>query len=192
MRNSIAIFVFWVFLMFTYQSKAGVLLQLDYITGSQGLTSVSGTSASSSSYYNFDIAFDANSKKNIFLGWGVMSASTSENVAGAGAETFVSQDMGPYVRWEFGKGKMQSLALVYGIIGKANYGMGATSEAWTGTSYLIQYALEPEINENWNVGVSLNMYTGSFTKKVVSGVTSDVSYSKTMLFPMFGFAYRYQ
>lgn len=175
-----------------FQSKAGILLQLDYITGNEGMTSVSGTSASTSSYYNFNIAFDATSKKNLFLGWGVMSASTSQQVAGATAETFSSSDMGPSLRWEFGGGKNQALTLVYGIIGKGTYGLGGTTEAWTGTTYLIQYAVEPEINEMWRLGFSLNMYSGSFNKKVVSSVATDISYAKTMLFPMFGLIYRFQ
>lgn len=158
-------------------------------TDKNTIDSTNSTSISKS-LYNFCLAFSVDSKKSFYFGWGLYNVTTKDEV-NQQKSNYTTQDMGPYLRYEFGKSKMYYLGLVYGIQAKTSYDSGGTAEEWLGTNYLLQFGVDPEISESMTANFSFNYFTGSTSKKVVSSVQSEVSYSKAFLSPSIGLTYKW-
>jgi hypothetical protein len=88
------------------------------------------------------------------------------------------------MKWQFGRNEVFSFSVAYNLLSKATFSDGSTTESWTGTSYWLQWGVVPEVREGLHVGVTLNYYSASYTKKVVSAVESSAANSKTWIFPM--------
>lgn len=190
--NKIA-FSVWCLVFFAWApAHAGLLLQADYITLSDtlGVTSTTGTD-SSSSFYNADVMFTVNNSKSLAFGWAVLGVSNSSKVASSTVD-YSSSDMGPAVKYTFGKDGGISVLAAYGLICSGSYKItGSSAETWSGSSLFGQMAFESKLSETFRVSFSVNYYSASYTTKVVSKLESSIGYTKTAMFPMVGLIYQW-
>lgn len=173
-------FIFLLLVVFSKVAMAGTLIDVgaNYLSDSFA----SPTSSSSTNYfYNLGVLFSLD--KRTWGGWnfsGISSSSTSTLTT-----TYTSQDTGPFLKWQFGKGEVFNFSFAYNIQSKATFSDGTNTEAWEGTSYWLQWGVSPEVREGLHLGFSLNYYSANYSKKVVSSTESTVSNTKTWIFPMF-------
>ncbi len=172
----------FVLILFLYvqQVRADFLLETtgSYLTDS---TAVTNTDTSSRTVYNIGLLFTLS--KSVWGGWNYMGLSQSDTVTNT-TTTYSTVDTGPSIKYFFGKGDVFSLSATYNFTSKASYQSGtASSQDWTGTSYLIAFGMNPEVTEGLHIGVTLNYYAAAYTKKVISSTESSTSNSKSMVFP---------
>ncbi|MCB0370711.1 MAG: hypothetical protein KDD45_15130 [Bdellovibrionales bacterium] len=178
-------------LFFCSNCFSSALIDLNYIVFTDKNTVESNTSTSSSkSIYNICFAFSIDNKKTFYFGWGLYNVTTKDEV-NQEQSNYVTQDMGPYFRYEFGRSKLYYFGIIYGIQTKTSFDTGGSSEDWLGTNYLVQLGVDPEVSDNLNVNFSLNYFSGASTTKVVSSVQTDVSYSKAFMSPSIGISYKW-
>jgi hypothetical protein len=179
------------FLLFSSFVKAEALIGLDYILFTDINTVESDTSATSSkSMYLFNVQFSINSKKNLRIGWALYSVTTSDEVNNQ-QSNYATQDMGPSIRYEFGRSGLYYVNFVYGIQVKTTYDSGSTSQTWLGTNYLAQVGVAPEISDSFAVNFAFNFFNGAAITKVVTTTQTDVSYSKAFMTPTVGLTYKW-
>jgi len=172
-------------------ANATALLGLDYILFTDKSTVETTTSATSAkSMYVFNIGFTINQKKSVYLGWSLYNV-TSKDEVNEQKSNYSTQDMGPSLRYEFGRGGLYYINFIYGIRTTTNYDSGGTVEQWLGTNYLLQLGVSPEVAENFQVSFTFNYFSGSAAKKLVSDVQTSVSYSKAFMTPTVGFNYKW-
>ncbi len=99
--------------------------------------------------------------------------------------------MGPVLRWAIDQRRLFVLTVAYGVYAKGKFDTLTTSETLTGTSLFAKIAVEPQVTDTFNLGVSLNFYSPSYKKAVLNTVESDVSYQGTQLFPAISMAFHY-
>lgn len=169
-------------LLISLRAQAGLMLD---VQGTYLMNDWSATDAASSTRYYFSGAVLFDFSKEIWGGWSVASLSTSETID-AEEISFSAMDMGPSFKWQFCKRRVCSLSFTYNIQSKATHqSAGGVSEELDGTSYLVSLGVTPEIKENFWVGVNVNYYSATYTKKTVTSTTTDINYTKTWLFPTF-------
>lgn len=127
-----------------------------------------------------------------YLGWGIISASSKNTNATAGVDqTFSTLDMGPTFRVHFDKRGLYTGTLTYALFAKGTLATGAVSEAITGSSMHLKFAIEPEVTERFFIGFALNYYSATYSKSVVNSTESSVSYKVIRTFPSLSLSYRY-
>lgn len=187
------LFLKWLLFIFlsNYYCFSSALLNLDYILlTDKNTVETTTSSASTKSLYSFNLGFSIDNKKSFYFGWGLYSVITKSELSQQEAN-YTTQDMGPYFRYEFGRSQLVYAALTYGIQTKTAFNTGSADEDWLGTNYLLQVGVKPEISDSFTANFSLNYFTGSAKKKVVSSFESDVSYTKTFMCPSIGLAYKW-
>lgn len=178
-------------ILLSLRAESAALIDLNYALSTDKNTIDSSYSTSiSKSLYNICLAFTVDSKKSFYFGWGLYNVTTKDEV-NQQKSNYTTQDMGPYFRYEFGRSKLYYLGIIYGIQAKTSYDSGGTAEEWLGTNYLIQLGVDPEITENMTANFSFNYFSGSTSKKVVSSVQTEVSYSKAFMSPSIGLSYKW-
>ena len=175
MKKLLSLFI----LLTCLRSHAGLLVELGGTYISDNLKS-SSTISSTEYFYNAAAMF--NIQKDLWGGWNISGVSLSAKQDAT--TTFSALDTGPYVKWQFGRGDIFNLSMAYHILSRATFSDGTTTENWEGTSLWLQFGVAPEIRNNLRVGVSLNYYLASYTKKTVRSVESSASNSKTWIFPL--------
>lgn len=140
--------------------------------------------------YAFNLAFTINQKKTLYLGWGLYNVASKDEV-NQQKSNYSTQDMGPSLRYEFGRGALYFLNFIYGIRATTTYDSGGTAEQWLGTNYLLQLGVAPEVAEGFHVSFAFNYFNGSAAKKLVSDVQTSVSYSKSFITPTVGINYKW-
>ncbi|MGZ3742671.1 MAG: hypothetical protein ACXWRE_08300 [Pseudobdellovibrionaceae bacterium] len=146
-------------------------------------------SANTQYFYNFDVLFNLDHSKQWNMGWTVFGISQKNTLAGV-ESAYSSFDIGPALRWNIDKPGIFSFTLAYGYLAKGQYTSGTTPEAWTGTSYLGQFAMQAPVGESFFLGFSLNYYAASYSKKVVNSIESSNTAQKSWIFPMISFTWR--
>ncbi|MGZ3769832.1 MAG: hypothetical protein ACXVCP_09400 [Bdellovibrio sp.] len=165
-------------IFFTGSAHADVLLELGgaYFSDSLGTSS---TATSTKYFYNLGVMFSL--KKEVWGGWNY--SGFSYNDSGTSTTTLSSQDTGPVVKWQFGKGDLFNFSAAYNILSKATYSNGNTNESWQGTSIWLQFAFVPMVKEGFHVGAALNYYAASYTTKTVNNIESTASNTRTWIYP---------
>jgi len=172
-------------------SHAATFIGLDYILFTDKTTVETNTSATTSkTMYQANILFSITQKKTFYIGWGIYNVTTKDEVAQQ-KSNYATQDMGPSLRYEFGRGGLYFTNFTYGIRTKTTYDSGGASEEWLGTNYLLQLGVAPEVSENFVVSFAFNYFSGGAAKKVVSDTQTTVSYSKAFMTPTVGVAYKW-
>lgn len=170
-------------LLLSSQVHAGALVELGGTYISDSMTA-SSTSSSSKYAYNLGVVFPI--AKNFWGGFSYLGLSQADKDSSGSTTNWASTDLGPYFKYQFGRGQLYSLSAAYNLISKATYSKtGGTSEEWSGTSYLISFGFMPEIKNELRIGVTVNYYSASYTKKVVSSTESSASNSKSWIYPGF-------
>jgi hypothetical protein len=149
----------------------------------------SSTSSSSKTFYGLDIYANLETKHYLFAGFHVDQVGITDN-NGTTTSTFSSQNMGPMFLWLIDKRKIYSLALGYDLVAKGTYDSGSSNSKLSGTGIFATFAAMPEVAENFYIGIKLNYYSLSYSKSEVGSASSDVSYSRSLIFPSISFAWR--
>lgn len=141
-------------------------------------------------FYNVSALFALDRSMRWTVGWtffGISKAETAESVT----SNYSSLDMGPALRWNIDKGNMFSLTGAYGYLAKGIYTLDSVSERWEGTSLFGQFAVQIPVQEGrLSLGLSLNYYAASYSKKIVNSVESTHSAQKSWIFPMLSLTWR--
>lgn len=169
-------------------SFAEALLDFGAIYSADSLKT-SSDSTQTQYFYNLDVLFNLDRRMQWNVGWAVLGISQTATVAGV-ETTYSSFDFGPAFRWNIDKAGIFSFNLAYGYLAKGQYTSGDTVETWTGTSYFAQFAAQAPAGEKFYVGLSLNYYAASYSKKVVASVESSNTAQKSWIFPMISFTWR--
>ncbi len=135
----------------------------------------------SETFWQTHLLFTPGTAKRVFLGWSLSGLSTSD--ATSSTETFSTSDMGPKVLFVLDKNQTWTLGIAYNLVATASYSSGSTSEKWKGTSLHADLSVMPEISEGLYAGFKLNYYSMTYTQATVGTTTSDVSYSRSQIFP---------
>lgn len=181
------------FISLTLQNAHAFLLDLSsgILQGSFDHSGEQTNSKSANSLGFYSNLSNSDSNLGLNIGWYILSISNKETYPPTLSQTLTSSDMGPAIRWQIDRGKKFSLTLAYGIICKGNFNDGVTDESLTGESYLLKFAIEPEVADRYFIGVGINYYVASYKTRVVSSIQSDAGYKNTMIFPSLSFSYRY-
>lgn len=167
-------------IIFSPRSQAAFLLDVGGIYLSDDLTT-SSTRQSSRMYYGLGAYFTLS--KNVWAGWSYAGLAHGDD-ASTGKTEFTSMETGPAIKWQFGRGKVFTAGLGYNVLSRATFANGTRDENWEGTSFLAHVGVMPGFSDGWRVGVTLNYYAASYTKKTVNSVESSASNSKTWIFPL--------
>lgn len=160
----------------------------------QGTLSRTETHKNAKTFASFGIFVNLNrgEKARYFAGWYVMSVSSTDDLSPSINEKLTSSDMGPAFRWNIDRNSMFSATFAYGILCKGKYSTdGGTDEDLSGSSYLLKVAMEPEVAENFNIGIAINYYNANYNKKVINSTESSVSEKNTWMFPSLSLAWRF-
>jgi len=150
----------------------------------------SADAANTQYFYNLAVLFNLDRKMNWNMGWMVMGINQVSTAASV-ESTYGSLDLGPALRWNIDKRGVFSTTLAYGYLAKGTYSSGSTDENWEGTSLFAQFAVQAPIQDDkFYVGLTLNYYAATYTKKVVSSVESTNDATKTWIFPMISLTWR--
>lgn len=176
-------------LLVTGFAQADPLLDFGFVYSGETFN----TTASSSDtqyFYNASLLFNLDTGQRCFIGWNVFGISQA-SVAASTTTNYSSLDMGPSIRWNIDKAGTYSLTGTYGYLAKATYSSGSSSENWEGSSLLAQFAIQAASGrQKIFLGLSLNYYSATYTKKVVSRVESSNSAQKSWIFPMITLTWR--
>lgn len=177
LMKSVAILL--VLFLVSFQARAGTLVELGGTYISENLKT--GSSSTSTRYfYNLGVLFSL--KKRVWGGWNY--SGFSQNDTGTPEIKISSMDTGPYMKWQFGRNEIYSASFAYNILSKATADIGNGSEEWRGTSFWLQLGFMPEVKDGLHLGASLNYYAASYNKSVINGTESNISYSKSWIFPL--------
>jgi hypothetical protein len=165
--------------LLTSVGQAKLLLEAGAGYFSDAITT-STSDTSTKLVYNVGVLFSIN--KGFWGGWSYaglsydkMAASTTTQLIGYGT--------GPYLKYQFGRGRSYSISMAYNILNTATYTGGSSSETWSGTSYNLQFAAMPELREGLNVGVTFNYYSATYSKRVIGSTESNISYTRAWIYP---------
>lgn len=183
MKKRLILLLFSAF--FALPAKAGVLLDFDFSNLSDSITSAS-TSSQTKTYYSGGLYVNVDSKERYYLGASIVGASSSDEL-NSGTTSFSTLDYVLGFKWFMNKGRTFIASGGYGISSTATYSDPtlSASERWTGNSMMFKLTAAPQIKD-WNIGLSLVMYQGTFVERNVNNTTSAVSYTKTFVFPCLG------
>lgn len=168
---------------------AGVFAEFNGYLATDSFTTT-GSATTSRSFYALDIYANLEKKNRIFAGFHVDQISFSDG-DGTTTRTLTGMNMGPMFLVAINKDQTYTLSAGYLLKATGAYNNGATSSDLTGTGMFAVLSMMPEFAENWFGGLKLNYYSLSYTKSSVGTTAEDVSYTRTLMFPSIGLAWRY-
>jgi hypothetical protein len=177
--------------LFLVSAHAGLYGELNGFYNTDNFTTA--TSATySKTYYALDIHSNLENKNRFYGGFHVDQVSFSEQSTPATTTTLTSLNMGPMLMWIMDHKKTYSLAVGYNVLAKGSYSVtGSQSAELSGSSLWGSLGIMPEIADNWFVGFRITYYNLTYTKSTTGSAATDVSYSRGLIFPTFGLAWRY-
>jgi hypothetical protein len=185
MKTTAFLFIL-IFFALAPQARAEFMLDVSgsYISEN---TSSSDVKDDATKYY-YNVTGYLNLAKKWWAGWSYLGISMSGNSNATGTTvptSYSSSDTGPAFKYFFGKNEVFSLSGTYNVLAKATYKNVVTSEteSWQGTSYMFGFSILPEIKSGFRMGVGLNYYYATYSKKTVNGTETSESNTKTWLFP---------
>lgn len=128
--------------------------------------------------------------KKWWIGWNVFSASFASTME-AEKVNYSSTEMGPSFKYEFGSDQIYFFKGTYNLNIESTATIGTDAEKIQGSSFNVGFGVQPQIYDGVRLGISLNYYSGSHTKKVVSSVQSTVSYTNTWIYPSVNLGFQF-
>lgn len=159
-------------------AQSRVLMEMSGVYLSDTLNASSNQN-SSQIFYNFGVLFSVT--KTLWAGWDYLGIST--RTVTSTTDTYSTADTGPYMKWQIDKAELYSVSAAYHIQSKAQYATGDTKEKWDGTSLWGQFTIAPDVGRGLHIGLSLNYYSATYTRKVVDGTESTDTNTKSWIFP---------
>lgn len=128
--------------------------------------------------------------KKWWIGWNVFSASFASTMENDKVN-YSSTEMGPSFKYEWGSDQIYFFKGTYNLNIESTATIGSSAEKIQGSSYLVGFGVQPQINDSVRLGISFNYYSGSHAKKVVNNVQSTVSYSNSWIYPSINLSFQF-
>jgi hypothetical protein len=177
--------------VFIFSAHAGLYGELNGLYNTDSFTTAT-TAAYSKTYYALDIHSNLENKNRFYGGFHVDQVTLTEQATAATTTTLTSLNMGPMLMWVMDHKKTFSLSAGYNVLANGTYTVtGSQSATLTGSGLWASLGVMPEISDNWFIGFRLTYYSLSYAKSTTGSAAADVSYSRTLIFPTFGLAWRY-
>lgn len=172
-------------------ARAGVYGELNGLFSTDVFTTATAATYSKT-YYALDIYANLENKNRFYAGFHVDQVAATEEGTPGSQVTLTSLNMGPMAMWVIDRRKTFSLSAGYNFLANGSLTVtGSPAATLTGTSLWTSLGVMPEVAENLFVGFRLTYYSLSYAKSTVASATADVSYTRVMMFPTFGLAWRY-
>lgn len=142
----------------------------------------------SKTYYNLDALFEVDRGSRFYAGFHTHQLAFSETPSTT-VTTLKSTDFGAQLLYYFRKKKDFFMSVGYNILAKGQYSDGTTSSELTGSSYQACLGYVLELSESVSLGLKWNYINMAYSKSTVSGVSTDVTYSRTLIFPALTFVW---
>lgn len=188
--NSLYVFIFC-FLSSVNLWALSVDANLFYFSDSLESTS---ENTSTDTFYDVAVTINLDKRGRFFTGWSYGSLTSDRGDSGVPSITIT--DMGPIFGWHINRDNNWVLVAVYNLISTADFteASSATNEEWRGSSYKVSFGYKGYVvEEMFQAGLYLNYYGSSFSESVSSGTTlSNVSYSKSAIYPSILLSYRFE
>ena len=158
--------------------------------------SIESTSSNAFTDTFYDVAVTINLEKRgrFFTGWSYGSLTSDRGDSGIASITIT--DMGPVFGWHMNRDNNWVLVAVYNLISTADFteASSGTSEEWRGSSYKVSVGYKGYVvEEMFQAGLYLNYYGSTFSESVSNSTTlSNVSYSKSSIYPSILLSYRFE
>lgn len=152
------------------------------------------TNSFTDTFYDVAITINLDKRGKFFTGWSYGSL-TSERGTGS-IPSITITDMGPIFGWHINRDNNWVMVAVYNLISTADYTLtsSGTSEEWRGSSYKVSMGYKGYVvDEIFQAGLYLNYYGSTFSESVSDSTTlSNVSYSKSSIYPSILLSYRFE
>lgn len=142
------------------------------------------TSAYSKNFYSLDVLFEVDKGVRLYAGFHAHQLALREKPATT-TTSLNSTDMGAQLLYYFTKKKNFFASTGYNISVNGQYSDGTTSSNLMGSSYEVCLGYVIEYSENISLGLKWNYINVKYNKSISDGVSSDVSYTRTLTFPAF-------
>lgn len=154
------------------------------------LTYSSANSDYKRTFYDLMVGVPLTKSRRIVIGWNYASMTYSDN---PGTETSLKiTDMGPKLMYYLNKDRTWVVAFTYNLISTGTYSSGGTETELRGTSMKVEAGYMPEMWEDILMGAKLNYYKATFKEEVTNQTSlSQVSNSRTSIYPSFSFTFRF-
>lgn len=183
--------LFFLVILFFHGLAHAVVVDIGVTQFSHSFTQLTDTKTSQT-FVNFSLMANITKgePKKLNFGWTIISVASQVETS-TSSEKLSSLDMGPVIRWAMDQRRLFVFTFAYGVYAKGKFDTLTTSEALTGTSLHAKFAIEPQVTDTFNLGVSLNYYAPSFNKAVLNATETDVSYKGSQIFPAISMAFHY-
>lgn len=184
-----SLFVFLSILLLVESTWANIVTDLSGYYESDSFTTAT-TAEYSKTYYSLDVLFNVDKDTNIFSGFHAHQISLSEKPSAAvAATTLSSTDLGAVLLYYFNKKRNFFISAGYNISVNGKYSTGSANSDLTGSSIDASLGYVIDFSDNISLGLKWSYINVSYTKSIVSNVTSDVSYSRVLVFPALTFVW---
>ena len=179
-------------LCFRYEAKADIVIAADAIYFNSALTSASSAASGGLTFYDLSLFVNPLNSARVYLGATFLGLSTTDTDISSVLTSFASQDIALSMRTYLDRSKSSSLTFGYSFYSKGTFVTGSGStETWTGTSILVNLSYMPRLRDNFNFGISLTYYGGSYARRIVNTTTDAISAKKTVIIPTLCMEYEF-
>ncbi|MGE3681821.1 MAG: hypothetical protein AB7G93_08855 [Bdellovibrionales bacterium] len=179
----------WLFLTAVNASATPVVFDANVFYFTDDFTYNNASSAYKRTFWDVMIGLGLNKKASWVVGWNYGSMTFTEN---PGTETSLTvTDMGPKLLVYLDRNRTWALGFTYNLITTADYSTSGVSTELRGTSLRGEFGYLPEMWEGIYMGAKLNYYQASFKEEVSSSTLTEVTHSRTTIYPSFAFTWRW-
>ena len=169
-------------------AQAGLYGTVDALYTTDAFTTTTNADHSRT-YIALDLIANIDNNYKYYAGFHVHQYAFTDTM-GTTKSSLSSLDMGPFLKWVIDRKRTFALSLGYNILATGSYNNGSQNAELSGTSILASFDITPEVSENLYIGVKFNYLAMSYAKSVVGSASSDVSYSRTVIFPSLSISWR--
>lgn len=170
------------------KSSAGFMLDtnLSYIS-----TNTDAVTTESSATMYGSVFVGAAMDKAWYIGWDTVYTSATP-VSSLGTQTLTNLKMGPAFGLFLNDSHSFTISASYYVYSTATYkGLSGSTSSWLGGGYQAQLGYAPVVFESLLMGIRLIYDVSTFRTSTSSSVVTNVSYSKTNIFPAFVLTLRF-
>lgn len=125
-----------------------------------------------------------------YIGWDTVYTS-ARPVTSLGTQTLTNLKMGPAFGFFFNDSHSFTVSASYYVYSTATYkSLGGTSSSWLGGGYQAQIGYTPVVFDSLMIGIRLIYDVSTYRTSTTSSVVTNVSYTKTDIFPAFALTFR--
>lgn len=171
-------------LFFPQLSQAVIVLDTDVFYFNDAL---SGSSDSNTNrlMYHFFLGFSLDRKDRLQLGWSYTKHTNDDETSST--LNYSSTQMGPGLLYYLNKRRTWRLGVYYHLKTDGTFQItGSAAEEWRGTAYGADLGYQLWTSQSLSFAARLNYSTATYNESFQSSAKTDVSYTRTMIYPSLG------